>query len=301
MSVYARSLCEMRNADGRRCASLTQICANLLARTLRFQFPSHPCSRSGLQYASPHFPDRNVAFRNGLSLYRRTLKPDLSTKPHVVATVTQPADLLYFFNGGTSKADVLEFRLDTLHAEIHDAFVTVVDSEYPILATARRAAEGGSLKLGDKARIALYEQFLPEVDIVDTEISSLRSDSFSSFPDLVTSHKAQLLGSFHDFEGYPGIETLKDKVSEAYDLGAKVAKIAVILEEMSDLFAVVDLVEHHRSEGRLISAMGMGPLGKLSRLVLARAGSCLNYGYLQSPNAPGQWPADDLAELIKEV
>ncbi|MEM1442533.1 MAG: type I 3-dehydroquinate dehydratase [Verrucomicrobiota bacterium] len=229
------------------------------------------------------------------------MKPDLSKKPHVVATVTQPADLLYFFNGGTSKADVLEFRLDTLHAEIHDAFVTVVDSEYPVLATARRAAEGGSLKLGDKARIDLYERFLPEVDIVDTEISSLRSDSYAAFPDLVSSHEAQLLASFHDFEGFPGIDAIRDKVVEAYDLGAQVAKVAVVLENMADLFALVELVEHHSGEGRLISAMGMGPLGKLSRLVLARAGSCLNYGYLQSPNAPGQWPADDLADLIQEV
>lgn len=229
------------------------------------------------------------------------MKPDLSSKPHVVATVTQPADLIYFFNGGTSKADILEFRLDTLHAEIHDAFVTVVDSEYPVLATARRAKEGGSLKLSDEARIELYERFLPEVDIIDTEIASLRTAPFKSFPRLVSSKKVQLLGSFHDFEKFPGLQSLSDKVSEAFDLGADIAKIAVIIEEMSDLFSVVELVERHRSEGRLISAMGMGPLGKLSRLVLARAGSCLNYGYLQSPNAPGQWSADELAGLLKKI
>lgn len=219
----------------------------------------------------------------------------------MVATVTQPADLIYFFNGGTSKADILEFRLDTLHAEIHDAFVTVVDSEYPVLATARRAKEGGSLKLSDEARIELYERFLPEVDMVDTEIASLRSSPFKVFPELVASKDVQLVGSFHDFEKFPGIDFLKDTVSEAFDLGAKVAKVAVIIEKMSDLYSVVELVEHHRSEGRLISAMGMGPLGKLSRLVLAKAGSCLNYGYLQSPNAPGQWPADELSALLKEI
>lgn len=229
------------------------------------------------------------------------MKPDFSSKPHVVATVTQPADLLYFFNGGTSKADVLEFRLDSLHAEIHDAYVTVVDSDYPVLATVRRAKEGGDLKLSDEARIELYERFLPQVSIVDTEIASLESIPFSKFPETVQKKDAQLLGSYHDFECFPGIDLLKDKVSQAYDLGADIAKIAVIIEELPDLFAVVELVEHHRSEGRLISAMGMGPLGKLSRLVLAKAGSCLNYGYLQSPNAPGQWPADELSELLKEI
>ncbi|MDF1825322.1 MAG: type I 3-dehydroquinate dehydratase [Verrucomicrobiales bacterium] len=229
------------------------------------------------------------------------MKPDFSSKPLVVATVTQPADLIYFFNGGSSKADILEFRLDSLHSEIHDAYVTVVDSEYPVLATVRRSKEGGDLKLSDEARIELYERFLPQVNVVDTEIASLESKAFSQFPASVKKNDVQLLGSYHNFESFPGIDLLKDKVSQAYDLGADIAKVAIVISELSDLFALVELVEHHRREGRLISAMGMGPLGKLSRLVLAKAGSCLNYGYLQSPNAPGQWPADELSALLKEI
>lgn len=229
------------------------------------------------------------------------MKPDLTAKPHVVATVTQPADLMYFFNGGTSQADILEFRLDSLHGEIHDAYVTVVDSECPVLATVRSAKEGGSPDLSAEARLELYARFLPKVDLVDTEVASLDTPPFRRFPELVSSHQALLVGSFHDFTSFPGIDRLKEEVKRAYDLGVDLAKVAVFLETMPDLFAMVALVEHHRSEGRLISAMGMGPLGKLSRLVLAKAGSCLNYGYLQSSNAPGQWPADALAELLKEI
>ncbi len=47
--------------------------------------------------------------------------------------------------------------------------------------------------------------------------------------------------------------------------------------------------------------MGMGPLGKLSRLVLAKAGSCLNYGYLRVANAPGQWEAAELGALLGRI
>ena len=47
--------------------------------------------------------------------------------------------------------------------------------------------------------------------------------------------------------------------------------------------------------------MGMGPLGKVSRLVLAAAGSRLNYGYLDKPQVPGQWPALELVRRIEEV
>jgi 3-dehydroquinate dehydratase-1 len=45
----------------------------------------------------------------------------------------------------------------------------------------------------------------------------------------------------------------------------------------------------------------MGPLGRISRLVLAAAGSRLNYGYLDRPQVPGQWPAAELARRIGEV
>jgi 3-dehydroquinate dehydratase-1 len=45
----------------------------------------------------------------------------------------------------------------------------------------------------------------------------------------------------------------------------------------------------------------MGPLGKVSRLVLAAAGSRLNYGYLDKPQVAGQWPARELALRLGEV
>jgi 3-dehydroquinate dehydratase-1 len=47
--------------------------------------------------------------------------------------------------------------------------------------------------------------------------------------------------------------------------------------------------------------MGMGPLGKISRLLLPLAGSRLVYGYIHRPQVAGQWPAMLLAERLKEV
>ena len=44
-----------------------------------------------------------------------------------------------------------------------------------------------------------------------------------------------------------------------------------------------------------------GQFGKISRLVLAQAGSCLNYGYLGTPNASGQWPARLLKARLREL
>jgi 3-dehydroquinate dehydratase-1 len=47
--------------------------------------------------------------------------------------------------------------------------------------------------------------------------------------------------------------------------------------------------------------MGMGALGRVSRLLLAQLGSVLNYGYLDQATVPGQWPAARLRELIREL
>ena len=47
-----------------------------------------------------------------------------------------------------------------------------------------------------------------------------------------------------------------------------------------------------------LSVMGMGRFGKISRLLFAQAGSVLNYGYLDRPNASGQWEATSLKKRL---
>jgi len=45
----------------------------------------------------------------------------------------------------------------------------------------------------------------------------------------------------------------------------------------------------------------MGGLGPVSRLTLGRAGSVLNYGYLDQLQVPGQWPAELLRQRLREL
>ncbi len=45
----------------------------------------------------------------------------------------------------------------------------------------------------------------------------------------------------------------------------------------------------------------MGPLGKVSRLLFAAAGSVLNYGYLDRPQVAGQWEATVLKQRLREL
>lgn len=225
---------------------------------------------------------------------------DLSS-PRVVATVTRPEDLPFLDVAVELPCDILEYRIDNLLACTDEAMASMARQSAPALLTVRSPDEGGAGNLSPEERLALYRNHWAAAALVDTEVASLESPAFSDFATEVHDAGALLVASYHDFSGFPGRDLLADKLAAAYSLGADIAKVAVVVTSMTELFTLVELVDYHRGKGRLISAMGMGSLGKLSRLVLAKAGSCLNYGYLQTPNAPGQWSAAGLQSLIREI
>lgn len=220
----------------------------------------------------------------------------------MVATVTTPEDLPFLGSGGLATGiDLLEYRFDNLLPCEAEARVSIASAPKPVFLTVRRPDEGGSGELDAARRRALYGGLLEAAAVVDTEIASLAEPEFRDFAAAVRSAGAELVASYHDFHHWPGANALRGKIDDACEAGCDAVKLAVAVETLPQLFDLASLVAAHRERGGAISAMGMGPLGKLSRLVLARAGSCLNYGYLRVPNAPGQWPAAQLAELIAEL
>jgi 3-dehydroquinate dehydratase-1 len=196
---------------------------------------------------------------------------------------------------------VLEYRLDNLLSHEAEAAGVMASSSRPVLLTVRTPDEGGHGELDATTRLAIYRRHLSAAHLVDTEIASLALPEFAGFAEEVRASGGSLVASTHDFQGFPGRDCLADRIAEAYARGAEIAKVAVVVTTMAELFDLVSLVEYHHGKGRLISAMGMGPLGKLSRLVLAKAGSCLNYGYLRVANAPGQWEAAELSALLGKI
>jgi 3-dehydroquinate dehydratase-1 len=228
------------------------------------------------------------------------VNPDLSS-PRVVATVTRAEDLSHLAGGGIAACDVLEYRLDNLLSHEAEAAGVMASSPRPVLLTVRSPAEGGQGDLDTATRLAIYRRHLSAAHLVDIEIASLALPEFAGFAEEVQASGGSLVASTHDFQSFPGRDCLADRIAEAYARGAEIAKVAVVVTTMAELFDLVSLVEYHHGKGRLISAMGMGPLGKLSRLVLAKAGSCLNYGYLRVANAPGQWEAAELSALLGKI
>jgi len=185
--------------------------------------------------------------------------------------------------------DFFELRLDRLPN------TAIGQLSAPVIITARDPREGGANNLPARRRRALLLEFLPRAKYVDIELRSARALQF-----VLRAASETAVGtiiSFHDFEATPSIARLDDIVSRARSLGAAIVKVATRTEMPAELDRLLDFFERHRPTGNVV-AMGIGKLGRTSRLELARRGCSLNYAHLGSPAAAGQLSVRDLRRAL---
>lgn len=193
--------------------------------------------------------------------------------------------------------DVVEFRVDTWPDRAAAGFVQAQQCPIPALITVRRPEEGGQNALPGPERLRLAEMFLPAAALLDVEIASLRE-----MEGMVARAQAAgviVVASFHDFVSTPGLDELRRKRDAALAAGADMVKFAATLHSTADIATLASLLEEPGHPP--LSIMGMGKLGRVSRLILAQLGSVLNYGYLDKSTVPGQWPAARLRALVREL
>ena len=220
----------------------------------------------------------------------------LSAASRVVAAVHTPAGLRSAQRLGAQDFGYLELRLDALATEPELEEERILRIQPRVLLTARHPAEGGCGALSLLQRRALLEEFLPVAGAVDVELRSV--GAMSGLLEEASRRRVRKVISFHDFRGTPTLARLREVFRRSHQAGADVVKIATHLNGARDLAVLLQLQALARTP---LATMGMGPLGKVSRLVLAAAGSCLNYGYLDKPQVPGQWPAPELVRRLEEV
>jgi len=190
----------------------------------------------------------------------------------------------------------VEVRLDSLASDGRALRAGLESIRVPVLLTARHPAEGGADWITVSARRGLLEEFLFKASAVDVELRS--AASMSAILESARRAKVKRVVSFHDFRGTPALSRLRDIVRRSSLAGADIVKIATQLRGTNDLAVLLCLQSATKVP---LATMGMGPLGKVSRLVLAAAGSRLNYGYLDKPQVSGQWPALELVKRLEEV
>ena len=116
----------------------------------------------------------------------------------------------------------------------------------------------------------------------------------------VKKHNLLLMISHHDYKETPSDAALIRIVKAAYSKKADIVKIAARAQDVDDIRRLLALSAKFTPK-RMMTVMGMGPLGTLSRLTAPLFNSCLLYGFIGTPTASGQLPFRDLQERIRTL
>lgn len=215
----------------------------------------------------------------------------------IVGSLLGPAPPGDDWEAVAAACDIVEFRVDACPQRVAEVRAAVAACPLPAILTVRDSREGGQNALGLTPRRVLLQSLVDDFQLVDIEIANL--GLFRDVAQQAHENGALVIGSFHDFQGQPPPQVLSDLIAEARSLGADIVKCAVTPQSCADLAALGALLEAPPASP--LSLMGMGPLGRISRLLLGQLGSVLNYGYLDAATVPGQWPAAELKRLLAEL
>jgi len=192
--------------------------------------------------------------------------------------------------------DLFELRLDALFPRCEEVDATLRHLRAPLIMTARHPREGGTNQLSLLKRRALLLRFLPHAAYVDIELRS--AGAFGAILEAARAKKIRIIVSFHDFNGTPPRSRLDEIARTAKSLGADLLKIATRTDTSAQLARLRDFFQRERLDMK-IAAMGVGRLGRASRLEFARLCSDLNYGHLGTPQIDGQLSIRQLRRLLQ--
>ena len=214
--------------------------------------------------------------------------------PRIVGVIASPADLRVAMRM-RMPPDLFEIRLDHLcrHVDQLESKMSILPA--PVIITARDPREGGANNLSIEKRRELLSRFLPQARYVDVELRAALS--FRSLLDLARRKNVRRIISFHDFDSTPTTRSLRTRARAAKSRGADIFKVATRTDTPEQLARLVDFVAN-KGVDLAISAMGIGKLGAISRFVLARCGSALNYVSLGPSKIEGQLSIQQLRSAL---
>lgn len=174
--------------------------------------------------------------------------------------------------------------------------------EHPLLFTIRTSAEMGMADIDTDRYLAINRSVIESgmADIIDVELSRGEQAMRALVRD---AHEAnvRVIASCHDFSSTPDKETIVGTMRRMQELGADVAKYAVMPKCGRDVLTLLDatLTMRETSPKTPVITMSMGPQGAVSRVCGSVFGSCATFGTAQKASAPGQLPAADLARFLE--
>jgi 3-dehydroquinate dehydratase I len=221
---------------------------------------------------------------------RRSIK----RRPRVVGVIASRADLERAVRMRTPP-DFFELRLDRLAGMADQVENLLPKLRTPLVITARHPHEGGANKLRLRQRRDLLARFLNHADYVDVELRSARA--LRSLFKLAENKHIRRIISFHNFRYTPSVRVLSAKAREARSNGADIFKVATRTDTPMELGRLLEFMTSSRLDLAL-AVMGVGKLGAISRVLLARAGSVLIYASVGGvSDVEGQLSVEQLRAL----
>ena len=204
--------------------------------------------------------------------------------------------------------DMIEWRAD-FYDDIFDTGQVLsllskmrkVLKEMPLLFTFRTKNEGGQKDISydgyKELNIAVAKS--GDADFVDVEI--LFDDNIAKQVISAVHEAGRLVvGSNHDFNATPPKDEMVRRLRKMQDMGADIAKIAVMPVSLSDVLELFSATnEMHEQYAKIpLITMSMSSKGVVSRIAGGVFGSAMTFGAVGQVSAPGQIAVGELARAL---
>lgn len=208
----------------------------------------------------------------------------------------------------TSPADMVEWRADWFDGIFDlERTRTVLErlrntlGEIPLLFTFRTSGEGGEKEIDVPAYVSLNESAARSgmADLVDVEAFT-ESGAAEKIIEEAHSAGVRVIASNHDFYKTPSREEIISRLVKMQDMGADIAKIAVMPQSRKDVLTLLAATEEMVSgHARIpVITMSMGRDGVISRVCGETFGSAVTFGAVGRGSAPGQLGAGELETVL---
>lgn len=223
---------------------------------------------------------------------------ELGLGPKVIGTIITAEFLRAWMNDRPAlPCDLVELRVDGFSdfAGWLEAGRALENSGIPVIITIRSSAEGGLWKGDEGQRREMLNAALNSLSGIDVELHSAIAQPLAA---RAKELQRTCILSFHDFQKTAPREELMVLLKRMESFGS-VAKIAATANSPEDVVTLRSLL---REKWQVpVCIIGMGTHGRETRLAFPLEGSCLSYGYLDKPGAPGQYSARELKEYFENT
>ncbi|MGP8216081.1 MAG: type I 3-dehydroquinate dehydratase [Bacteroidia bacterium] len=220
--------------------------------------------------------------------------------PYKICTVVQGTTLPVFLRNlaeANSVSKMVELRADSIKDfEEEDIDTLKKNARGTSIFTFRHVKEGGLFAGESKEqKDILVGAFSSGFDYVDVSYGNSVTDNLSA------KERKQLVLSYHDFKATSSLKKLTGIIDKMRKESPAIIKVATMVNDSKDIFTLVDLLKEREDKEKFI-IIGMGEMGKMTRLMFPVLGSYLTYASKEGTKAaPGIMTGKEMQSVYKII